>query len=89
MQSTSFVSQLERSFSSAESRIAYCDALATFCVEKSARDIFVHLEGPKRLHKLLQDSESVPVRDAAARFVSQLCTDQAIAPQLIVAGCLE
>ncbi|XP_068991506.1 armadillo repeat-containing protein 3 [Neodiprion pinetum] len=81
--------EFKNSFDLAEAKVAHCRALSIFCIEKTARDIFLCLEGPRKLYNLLLESESVPVRDAATQLVSQLSGDQDVAPLLILAGCLE
>ncbi|XP_046742406.1 armadillo repeat-containing protein 3 [Diprion similis] len=81
--------EFKSSFDLAELKVAHCRALSIFCIEKIARDIFLRLEGPRKLYNLLLESESVPVRNAAAQLVSQLSGDQGVAPLLILAGCLE
>ncbi|KAG7207756.1 hypothetical protein KM043_009366 [Ampulex compressa] len=62
-----------------ELKIACCSALSMICIDKVARDVFLKAHGPSRLYNLLCDIESIPVRNAAAQLVQQLCADPNIA----------
>ncbi|XP_048509081.1 uncharacterized protein LOC125500365 [Athalia rosae] len=73
----------------AECKVNCCDVLSIYCVEKEAREFFSRIDGPQKLYNLLLDSEPVPVRNAAARLMMQLCSDQVMAAQLILSGSLE
>ncbi|XP_076757269.1 armadillo repeat-containing protein 3 [Xylocopa sonorina] len=60
-------------------KIACCKVLSALCVEKSGRLEFLKAKGPSRLHNLLCDVKSIPIRNAAAQLIQLLCADPVLA----------
>lgn len=62
-----------------EVKVLSCQALSMFCIDRIGRDAFLKIHGPSRLHYLLSDLHSIPVRNAAVQLVQSLCADQVLA----------
>ncbi|CAL7941681.1 unnamed protein product [Xylocopa violacea] len=64
-------------------KIACCKVLSALCVEKSGRQEFLKAKGPSRLHYLLCDVKSIPIRNAAAQMIQLLCADPVLADAFV------
>ncbi|XP_023290284.1 armadillo repeat-containing protein 3 [Orussus abietinus] len=73
----------------AELKMTCCEVLAKLCIEKPARAIFINTNGPTKLHDLLINNNSMPVRDAAARLIQQLCADPSLASIFVQTDTLQ
>ncbi|KAL2719417.1 armadillo repeat-containing protein 3 [Vespula squamosa] len=62
-----------------ELKILSCQALSMFCIDKIGRDAFLKVHGSSRLHYLLSDLHSIPVRNAAVQLVQVLSVDSVLA----------
>ncbi|KAI4502499.1 hypothetical protein M0802_002411 [Mischocyttarus mexicanus] len=62
-----------------EFKVLCCQALSMFCIDKIGRDAFLKIHGPSRLHHLLSDVHSIPIRNAAVQLVQLLCVDPVLA----------
>ncbi|KAK2588513.1 hypothetical protein KPH14_001089 [Odynerus spinipes] len=62
-----------------ELKILCCNALSKLCIDTIGRDAFLKIHGPSKLHYLLSDLHSIPVRNAAVQLVQLLCADPVLA----------
>ncbi|XP_043486942.1 uncharacterized protein LOC122514280 [Polistes fuscatus] len=62
-----------------EFKVLCCQALSMFCIDKIGRDAFLKIHGPSRLHHLLSDVHSIPIRNVAVQLVQLLCVDPVLA----------
>ncbi|KAF7385493.1 hypothetical protein HZH68_013923 [Vespula germanica] len=62
-----------------ELKVLSCQALSMFCIDNIGRDAFLKVHGSSRLHYLLSDLHSIPVRNAAVQLVQLLSVDPVLA----------